>query len=456
MNRRLSYLFCLAFIILALTPAKIPAEDFSEQLLRIELENFQAFIQQTLEAATKRVEADSDIEDVDKRARLWRQELVDQDVLGKRVEDIRAELIRQWVLARQVLDYLDTGKGRDLFGDSQYIMIAAMQAVLARVEQIGSSYLDAQAHEKVEKRVEEYARKHAMEPPDKSGFFPLGLDKSVTSAFNFGVDTVKSIGSLPLKPFESIGKGGTGIYEASKTLEEMKNILDTLPQDVRVEIETLFERLEMNATTVTLLLRETRETADALSGSLESGAAFSREVNATLERTTPTLRAAEDVTKSLEKLVREARSLMDQLQGLQKATSGTQKGRPFHVEEYRLAAAAIEGGARETRLMLKEIRTLTQGSDDKKDGPEKGRPFDIREYAETARAIEAGAAEIRRGLMEARDLAGSDGLTTTALQARDVSQGLIDYLALRVAGLFVLAGLLAVVVLLVARRKPEA
>lgn len=440
-------------------PPLLPGSPEAEEHLRRQDESLRDFIIDRMRAVIQEVDAGPAARATRRRIRQWCEFVIRETEEILEEKDPLVGLFDLWALCVQMDEYVTTGEGRDSFGLEQRLVTRAMANIREEVRLAAAANFDAATYKTARENILDYARQHPLDY-DTSFFGRIFDLKQVPfSLARAGESTLRSVASVPLIPKragEGIRRGTDELRDFNQTASRFTDVVEELPRRSREELELLLEKLEDQASTLTLLTGALEETAASFNEALQTAERLSPDARETVRAVDETARTLDGTAGSIEKAAVELRllaesveRLSDRFQGGTESPGSSNEAGADLPESYAQAARAIESGAAEIRLMLDEINRMMEPKP-QQDGAGEGRPFDIREYTEAARAIESGSAEIRGILADVTATAkdeslreSSDTLFTQAVEASDRISGrlesLIDHLLLRLALFLVFA-----------------
>lgn len=471
MNRfpsRLRLLLCglAVFGGLALAPGVSRAQDVTPLLpdspearehLRQEDLSLHEYIVERMRETISRAEAGPASRRTRKRVRNWCEFVIRETDEILEDKDPLTGLFDLWALSVQMEDYVRTGEGQDTFGLEQRLVIEAMADIREEVRFAAERNFESATYESARENILQYARENPLDYDASFLSRLFDLRQVPFSLVRAGESTIKSVASVPLIPKragEGIRRGTAQLRDFNETASRFTDVVEQLPRRTREELEVLLDKLDDQASTLTLLTDGLEKTAQSVNEAMQTAERLSPDARETVKAVDETARTLEGTARSIEQAAVELGSLLDGVERLSdRFTTGSAETTSGDGDEdslpesYAEAARAIESGAAEIRRMLGDINEMME-PEDAPPGEGEGRPFDIREYTEAARAIERGGAEIRGILADLRATAedeslgeSSEGLFARAVEANDrISsrfESLVDHLLLRL-GLFLL------------------
>jgi len=353
--------------------------SLSQEELSDELNAYASRFTGLVSTAGEEITAASDDPTIRRRALLWSLRLNPAVQEAAFHPNPQAGYIRTLTIAVMMRRYLTTGDGRNLFGASQPIAVAAGEALEAEAFAIGERFLTAKELEGVRRDVDQLAERFPIQGTQFSLVRARRAVQAVPSS-----NALTDVMTLPLAPFralQGVDTGAAAVRDFNQTARRFSTIVAALPQELRGEMQLLLYDAEE--------LRTIRQGLAAF----ELAAASAERASLAMERLPDELRATLD---------RELRALLEESQG----TLG-------EAAQVMAQAREVAGPLEETATQLREASTLWREIlGPREPGPRSPdeRGFDVREYESAARAIGESAAELRGLAAELQGFSGSAGL----------------------------------------------
>ncbi len=344
--------------------------------------------------------------------------------------DSRWGFLKLWVLVYISHESLGNGPTRDDFGEWQPRVVETMGDLKARLRDIGVRHFGEDVIAEAEADLEEYV--------------DTALTGKTVEDTNLVVQGVTAVGggmrsilSLPLKPFTGIDNTAEAIREAAKVAEGFHRTLDMMPDILRWQTELLL--LNLGAVPA---VESTLASAASISASAErlstTAETLPEDIRRELDLAQPELRAT----------LGEVRATLADVDGTLESVRTTLGTADGTVAEVTGTARALEDAANAVLPVVQTIEALATPAEDAPPPDPDARPFDITEYTETARALEAAAARIDSVVARLE----SDAMQRTMTTATEEAGVLVDRVTQRL--LIVVAAVVAGAILyrLAARR----
>jgi hypothetical protein len=345
-------------------------------------------------------------------------------------EDPIVSLVDTWFLCVRLTHYFETGEGSTLFGDHQDTAIKSAKQIELEIEQIGKKFLS----EAVFRDTREYIHAFARANPIQGTFSNMVV--YATEIKEGETDYLTSVIGIPMAPFkamEGMDRTATAIHRFTDTAGDFSDVVEAFPESARWQLLLLLYDLE-----------ETEMAKSFLAGLSEFSQSSARIA-------TSTEKLPEQLRKQLSILVEEIDTKQASLQmTLDKAekTAATVERSLAKADEVadsfgqtadsvNEAATAWDKAAEATNLALKEFSRMKPARKD----PNSKASFNINDYRDTAETVAVTANELRTLTAEVREFVESDALTKYSLAVEQCT----NYLTLRVALLFLLVFVLALV-----------
>lgn len=424
-----------------------------ENELQEDLSQFVEYAESEIGAVAEQIEAGTQDVEVKKAALLWKVEFTQATAKRSLQKKSMAHLMDAWAFTIRQANYLQSGEGKNLFGDQQPLAVQAAARIQKAVEAIARKYAADDELPKIVRHLEAYARANpirgvfAFEVPESfsSGEevqsmlskilnVPWAFTKSSRDALDPTSSLARSVDRftellddypamvrwqtqllwLDLEGSTSFQTTMKGIDSLSRNFDRLVETAESLPQQVREELRLALDDIDARQPELRKTLEQARETVDAANAAM----ARAETVTATVERT------VEGVTRAGEVLQTTAAAVTDTIKQLQQLRG------PRGADE---SAASGAGGTNS-----------------------KQKKFDITEYTQTAEALNRSTVELRGLLSEVRSFLSSETLEkdlsrvvplTKAALAETITEtrGIVDHAAWRAVQLCGLVFLLAII-----------
>jgi hypothetical protein len=419
--------------------------QFTAEDLRADLAAYAARFSATVIAAADQIASESSDPEIQRRALLWKVRIIPLVEQAGFVLDPEQAYVALFALATAQQQYLRDGAGKDLFGEEQSVAMDAADDLVGAARNIGTRFLNADQQARLEDQVQALAASR----PIRGVFVPETVQAVVSAVAPGGAfDWVIHYPLAPFRALEGVDSGAQAIRDFTVTAQRFNQLLSTMPQHMRWNVELLAFELEQRPT-----VSSARASLETLA---ESSADFSRAVALLPEN----LRAqASLLMQELEARQGELQRTLAEARGLVSDTGGaSQQLEPLAAALERTAAKVEEAGVAWGALLAEARKPSPESAG------EPARPFDILDYERTATQISAAATELRGLLLEARGLdneEASDGLVARLAATLDRVEGggrsLVNLAAWRVlelmlVGFALLFGFRRIEAYLVARR----
>jgi hypothetical protein len=341
-----------------------PERGFSQEELADELNAFATRFAGLVSTAGEEIALVSDDPAIRRRTVLWGLRLNPAVQEAAFLPNPRAGYVRILTISVMMRRYLTAGDGRNLFGASQPIAVAAAETLEADASDIGGRFLTQGELQEVQRAVAQLAERY---PIQGKQFSLVRARQAVHEAGSSGA--LYSVVSLPLAPFralQGVDTGAAAVRDFNQTARRFSTIVASLPEELRGEMQILLLDAEE--------LRAVRQGVAAF----ELAAASADRASLAVERLPAELRATLD---------QQVRALLDESQG------------PIGQAAQAVAQAnELAGPLQETATQLREASALwleiLGPSDPTPRGPDE-RPFDVRDWESAARTIGATGVELR-------------------------------------------------------------
>ncbi len=192
-------------------------------------------------------------------AEIWKMSVIKEVKNGLLQPNRQIALLDAWLLAATMTDFFKVGTGKNLFGNSQEIAIAAAERLLLRLEALGQkefrrNYLDAQFFVNYfrktapcqslsfrRKSVEEDWYKYLDDPT----IFSLNTDGSFTGLLSDYSSRIMKGGEEKLEQMMSgFGNNVTSLYDATtKELGAMRDSLGVSRKAIMTNVDDMYDKV---------------------------------------------------------------------------------------------------------------------------------------------------------------------------------------------------------------------
>lgn len=358
-------------------------------------------------------------------------------------EDPIVSLVDTWSLCVRLTHYFETGEGSMLFGNHQDTAIKSAKQIELEIEQISKKFLS----EAVFRDTREYIHTFARANPIQGTFSNMVV--YATEIEEGETDYLTSVINIPMAPFkamEGVDRTATAIHKFTDTAGDFSDVVEAFPESARWQLLLLLYDLEETEMAKSFLasLSEFSQSSARIANSTEKLPEQLRKQLSILVEEIDTKQASLQMT--LDKAEKTAATVERSLAKADEVADSF--GRT--ADSVNEAATAWDKAAEATNLALKELSRMKPARKD----PNSTASFNINDYRDTAQTVTVAANELRTLMAEVREFAKSDELATCVFAVH----GLFDHVAWRVALLFLLVFVLAlvyriVVVRIVDKRK---
>lgn len=410
-----------------------------DELRQILLE-FEDFLESTLEDFSMNIKSRNPTPEEAEAAILWKLRISEKSENYIVRGDPYNAMLDVWALCVRVRNHLETGQGRDLFGNNQEMALDAAYRIERRVEMLARTHIPPDRFVKTRDFIHAYAAEHPLR-----GVF-LDDEATPVSLQQIGKGAVDFLIGIPLTPFRTITKVGDtadSFREFNAIASQFTRVVENLPEKSRWQLQLLTLDLMRNEklTTTVLALERVSETSTRLA---DIGERLPEDLRDTADRV---FDRVDQSQPGLQATLAEAREAL--------ARAGE-----FSASAERIVHNATEAGKawKETAQAVDSAaRSLAAiGASDKPPDAPPSRPFDIIEYQRTAEAATILARDIEitlarlQAILESKSLPENIELATSGYQRGVATAGkevreLVDHLALRAAQLMILLFALIVV-----------
>ena len=367
------------------------SSEYTEAELRDDLTDFVGRFSATVTGAAEDISARTHSRTVRRRSLLWRLRVIPlmHDLAFQ--DDPRSAFVDILGVTTSMKLYLVEGDGRESFGESQPLAIAAANEVHDQALEIGPRFLDAGEMERLTEEVERIARRYPIRGPD---FSVRSVESALAVADEMSsFDWVVRIPMSPFRALEGVSDAALAVREVNETATELAHILDQLPRQNRWQIELLLYDIEDRDTVI-------------------QGLAAFEQMAASIDR----------VSQALARLPEDLRVGLEDSRGALAEASAT-------LGQARELMTPIQATVDQLAVIAERLAEM-RGSRDPDAEP--SRPFDIVEYRETAESMTATVEQLRALLEDFQGLSAADALDGIIIQTVTRTQDELEVLVDRV------------------------
>ena len=362
----------------------------SQEELREELGTYADYMESAIRRATEELTEKSEGTRTKRLCLIWQMEIIPKAHNAMNQANPLACLLDLWTLALRQRVYLETGEGRTLFGAQQPIAVSAARDCEERVIGIADAYLNdaqlASARAKVAQLANALPIRGQFATPavhivEQAGEgdqvlmsilnIPLvpfraleGVDRTADSIRGFTAVAGRMTGVvqglaadarlnlqlllLETEEMQTVQSVSLSLQEFAQSSKRFVEITEKLPEDLRVQLTSAIDDVNVKTSQLQTTLREARSTAD--------------QVEKTARTTAAAGDALADAAKSIEDMVASFREPADAAGKSANPTPTTtaEAGKAFDPNDYTRMADAFGASARELRNLSDEIRGLTR------------------------------------------------------------------------------------------------
>jgi len=430
--------------------------ETTEAQLRQDLIAFDAYLQRTVSEVAAEIERRLRTVDGRRAATMWKMRTNEASRAAAYNPSAASGLVDAWALCLRQVQYFEAGDGRDLFGSEQSRAQETARDALARIEEVAARAVEPGRLDTLRQKVQERAAATPL-----TGLFVQAAPPPAQPG-SPGMDMLRTVLDVPLAPVRAVGKVGEGadsLRDMSKVAERFADIVEDLPMVTRWQVELLLLSLEENAQ-----LNRALASFDQVSASAARLAAVAETLPQDMRRELDgALSDLDDRQTELRTTLREARETVAAVDaGLARAETVTATIQRSITEgeaaakAWEQTARAVEDTVRAIEALRGDDRAGTAAAEEELPGAAERKPFDINDYRQTAESITAATVELRGLLDELRQFTGSDDLRgtlgevggrvdETLAQSALAARAVTDHIAWRLLQLIVLVFVLVVV-----------
>ncbi|MEO2093804.1 MAG: hypothetical protein ABGY71_07045 [bacterium] len=379
-----------------------------------------------VEVASNRIVARTDDPDLQRRAMVWKMQVIPLAQSFLVVDDPRLAFVDLWSLTEKIRVGSESDELRSLLDLDLTELEEEMGQLNRQMRRIGSTFLTEEQVAETEASIEAFA----MDSQIGERFFAYnrsGSDVNLGSFLGSLVTTPLSA----LNPFSGVSETAVAIHDVAGSADLIRDVVVNTPDELRWQSELVmhdFRNSPELQRTLTSLESMTKTSAEfaaiarelpqkvrlEVEGLLDDVGEAQARLNATLDQVQATLQQVEPLLDSSQRVtesVTEAGTALEKTFMAFDASMVTILGTP----EARAAAAA------------------------RRDPNEESEPFRILDYAETAERLTLTAAELRALLDEVQELTEGERSEELVDLANRTTASVVDHLALRVGQLILAA-----------------
>ncbi|MBN1491499.1 MAG: hypothetical protein JXA69_16425 [Phycisphaerae bacterium] len=436
------------------------------------INDFVDYFRTTVERAAMDIERKSESKEHRRAAALWRVRMVSECRVVVDEPDFREALLDLWPLCQAMLDYFTTGQGKSLFGDHQEIAAEAATEIHTAFEGLARQFISPDSFEAVRTQVMAYAREHPIQ-----GEFS-GRPAEDLSDQNEGAKLLGAIVSVPFAPLTALGgisKTPASVRDVSHSMDRFTDAFEDFPSSARWQLQLLAMNLE-EMQTVSDTLGSVKQFSDSSARFVQVVDDMPHKVR---EEAEVLLKTVEDSQPHLQTTLREAQKTAKDVQGASQDIRETVVSVEHVVSDVQESAVALESAADAVTATAKEILKFVPAS--MKDetgqisgrsrdpevkghseavpaypaatttapatqtGPARNTSFSFQAVTESANSLGDTTVELRGLLADLQALLNTQSLSRESNALTASFEGLVDYMAKRLALLLLLSFTLALI-----------
>ena len=411
--------------------------------LRMELEDFTAFVASRVEQAADNILEANDSAAIDRNTLFWRMRVIPMCRRTLILGDDDAVLLELWLIARRMTHFFAAGAGREFFGKSTPLALAATTEIEERIRQIATRRLPANEFAAAEKNIADFAAAHPVS--NRLDVSPDAED-SWTTVLSSTLDKPFSMLEMPLShvsPTTGLSDAALAAHRIAATLEQMETTAQYYPDNLRWQTDLLVLELEQS-----MAVKSSLESLKEIGGGATSIAATAATLPANLRKELSGL--IDDVDQkqtalqvTLDKAHATAREARVAVEGMDKTLvqldTVVQATGPTAQSLTRMGDSLTAAFGAFTKMM----EVLKAPSPDPTPAAAAGPPFDVNDYGRNAEKITATMVELNAVLAKVEDLTDRDRFSALVGGADVAVQSTLDYLFVGIAALVLFIFLVA-------------
>jgi hypothetical protein len=415
--------------------AKERVEIEAVDKLQASLTQFNDFFQTTVRQAADEIEQSASTRNQRKAALLWKTTMADECRSTAFAASPAAGLVDTWTLCVRMLNYFETGDGKNMFGPGQSTAVEAARKCEERIAQIASSVVPAAKLPAMRADIDQYARQAPITGVfSKQTAAPISTDAAGAKVLDFLV-------GIPLAPIRAVGsiqQSGQSLSDIKNTAERFTDVVEDLPASARWQLQLLgisleesprFGEIMKDLRTFTSSTERLVTVADEMPAKIRrEGEGLFDSIDAHQPAIRATLAEARETTAALNEALRKADEISSRIERT--------------IADGKAAAGAWESTARAVSITVNDIAAIpskwNEGDEKRPVASEPSRPFDINDYTRSADAIERAAIRTREVLAEVQRVSLSKPLMEQFSTVDGNLRAAIDHLAWRATQLVML------------------
>lgn len=414
--------------------AKDRVELEAADKLQSALTQFNDFFQASVRQAADEIEQSNATRQQRKAAILWKTSMADECRSTAFEASPAAGLVDTWTLCVRMLNYFESGDGKNLFGPGQPIALEAARKCERRIAEIASSVVPTTKLPAMRADIDEFAR----QAPITGVFAKQTAAPLSTNAA--GIKVLDFLVGIPLAPIRAVGsiqQSGQSLSDIKNTAERFTDVVEDLPASARWQLQLLGISLEESPRfgevlddlkTFTASTSRLVGVADEMPVKLRTeGEQLLNSIEARQPAIRATLAEARETTAALNAAIQRSDEVAAKIERT--------------VAEGKLAASAWESTARAVSTTVNDIAAIPSKWDsgaDNRPADEPSRPFNINDYTRSADAIERAAVQTRSLLGEVQKVSLSKPLMEQISSVDGNLRSAIDHAAWRAVQLIML------------------
>lgn len=471
-------------------------DEISKEELRDLLEQCQDSVEVNIRQAADALIAAEPTRKTRRLCLLWQMQLIPATRQTLDQSDPLRGMLDLWTLCVRMEQFFRTGDGSTYFGAHQAIAIDAAHQCTLDVEEIAQRIVMPSKFAAADQAVDELAAKFpirgefrtetvriATESPDQLGqtlnsvlditlvpFRALqGVDRTASAIQGFTVvaghltDVVQSLPqdtrlqaellAFNLEDMDSIESALKSLEQVGTSSTRLANVAETLPESLRRELTLTFEDLEKRQAAFQKTLQEARAV-------VQDTHAVVKDVNTALQQVDESVRAldatAQTVNQTADSTARAGDAWVGTFHALQDMVQSFRAPAPGSWPADSQPATTNQSGIAIPAGIPRAAASDPGGAEEKSG-------FDINDYTRTAEALEAAARQMQvltqdvRSLAESRELTGAikslnERIDTLVTETRSSASVVTDHLVWRLGQLSIFVFALLIVYRLLASR----
>ncbi|MHC4942807.1 MAG: hypothetical protein ACYTG7_07275 [Planctomycetota bacterium] len=336
-------------------------------------------------------------------------------------------LVDSWTFCVQMVDYFESGEGKDAFGDLTNIALEISRELEKDIKQLAARAIKQEYYREWQEEIEKFARQYPLSGlTGRYSARPVLLQASESGKLGWVTD-------LPLAPFRAfMSDTAQAIAEFNMVAERFADQIRFMPDDIQWHLELLLYDIEERDTTRTAL-----KSTEEISSSIHAFSEAAKDIAATVDQ------LPEEIESRLKSVLEELDAKQEGIQGtLQETRAVVSEAEKAIVQADAFSRSAVEvmenvsaAGEKWEAAVLEFQEVLKVLVPEEEPGAaaaaEESESFNIKD-------VERTAVKAREAVAELRALTGEVKAFVDSADTGALVRQIVLYVILLVAAFFVL------------------